>query len=126
MYKYGIPAKDFHQVKNAYFEYLKSSAKYLTDVYKNPSDSKIEALDYIRKECHDFGGKDLRIIRHGIQFFSCGYIVKSIFNSDIFVYHTPYKRIMICVKTIYDSVPRQTRVNKEISTVSSAVPSVTY
>lgn len=126
MYKYGIPAKDFHQVKTAYFEYLKSTATSLFDVYNDPSDNKIDAFSYIARECYNFDGKDLRIIRHGIQFFSCGYIVKSIFNSDIFVYHTPYKRIMICVKTLYDSVPRETRVNKEISTVSSKVPSVTY
>lgn len=126
MYKYGIPAKDFHQVKDAYFKYLKSSATSLSDVYKNPSDAKIDAFNYIAKECYDFGGKDLRIISHGLYFFSCGYIAKSIFNSDIFVYHTPYKRIMICVKTICDFVPRETKVIKEKSNTYSNVPSIRY
>lgn len=56
--------------------------------YGKPSTKKLRSYEVIRAEMQKLGGKDLRVLNHGCQLYSCGYIL-----GNKFVLHTKTKRV---------------------------------
>ena len=79
--------------ESIYATYLKSSARELSDVYKNWSGAKEVAMRSCRDLCASLHGYNLRILSHNSQFFSVGFMyLDRPAGALMFMYITAYKK----------------------------------
>lgn len=71
-----------------YSLWKKSPYSEIWQAYGKPSTKKLRSYEEIRAQMQELGGKDLRVLNHGCQLYSCGYIL-----GDKFVLHTKTKRV---------------------------------
>lgn len=83
-----------NQLKAKYQQYLKSSLRYVADVYARPSVNKCIAERNILNYMMNNDGYGYRVMSHNSQMFTVGYIIRNE-NGKCFVYETAYNQYVL-------------------------------
>lgn len=69
----------------------------IESVYKNPSDKKIKAWQYILRIYNDLGGRDLAVISHSVCYFTAAFKFREN-NKEFFLVDTPFSQYISEIK----------------------------
>ena len=87
-----------NQIKAKYQQYLKSSLRYVADVYVRPSVNKCIAERNILNYMMNNDGYGYRVMSHNNSFFTAGYIIRNE-KGKCFVYETAYNQYVLPIDT---------------------------
>ena len=83
-----------NQIKAKYQQYLKSSLRYVADVYVRPSVNNCIAERNILNYMMNNDGYGYRVMSHNSQMFTVGYIIRNE-KGKYFVYETAYNQYVL-------------------------------